>query len=124
MRWRKSTWANVIWNGLMAWLLVDGLQNTQVDETYGALAIILPVIAVWSLLVIWFIGFIILALIWLVSVPKRDTAIYGPQGQWMWVTENDAKRRVEKEGWTYQPPQPFAAAGPHHRTREVDHRGR
>ena len=109
MRWRKATLANIIWNGLMAWLLVGGLQNTQLDsaETFGVFSIIAVGMAVWFLLVIWFIGFIVLALIWLVSQPKRNTAVYGPQRQQMMVTEKEAKRRVEREGWSYYPQPPY-----------------
>ena len=106
VRWRKATWANIIWNALMAWLLVGGLQNTQVDERYGAFAIIALGMAVQGLLVIWFVGSITLALIWLVSMPKRNTAVFGPQGRHAMLTEQDAKRWVEREGWSYFPQPP------------------
>ncbi len=109
LRWRKATWANIIWNGFMAWLLVGSLQNTQIDERYGAFAYIATGVAVWTLLVIWFIGSIILALIWLASQPERDTAIYGPQGQRMIVTEEEARRWVDGDGWSYYPRPPYPA---------------
>jgi hypothetical protein len=43
-----------------------------------------------------------LLLVWLVSRPKNNTVVYGPQGQQVMVSEREAKRRVEKGGWTYQ----------------------
>lgn len=106
LRLRKATWANIIWNGFMAWLLVGSLQNTQIDERYGAFAYIATGMAVWGLLVTWFVGSVILALGWLVSQPERDTAIYGPQRRRMMVTQKEAKRRVEREGWSYFPKPP------------------
>ncbi len=103
VRWRKATWALIIWTALMAYVLFDNLWSTEVEsaERYGAFWYVLTGLSILS---IWFIGLIILALVWFMSRPKANTPIYGPQGQWMRVTEKEAKRRVEKEGWTYQPP--------------------
>ena len=93
----------MILSGLACWLLV-GVLNPQGEsaEKYGAFYIMAVAIAI---LFIWLIGLLILTVVWLLSRPKPNTAIYGPQGQWMRVTEKEATQRVEKEGWSYQPPQ-------------------
>ena len=74
------------------------LENCQAATAIGG------GIGVTFLIIIWFIGFIVLGLVWLMSRPKDNVLVYGPQGQQMTVSEKDAKRRVEKQGWTYQPP--------------------
>ncbi len=118
MRWRKATWAILIWTALMAYVLFDGLQSTQAEsaERYGVFYFVVLGFALWGVLLIWFVGFLILAVVWLVSMPKPNMLIYDPQGRWMVVTEKEAKRRVEREGWTYQPPYgwppPRPPAGP------------
>jgi hypothetical protein len=102
VRWRKATWALIIWTALMAVWLFYALANPATsEERYVPFVIVFTAIA---LILCWFIGLVILALVWFMSRPKANTPIYGPQGQWMRVTEKEAKRRVEKEGWTYQPP--------------------
>lgn len=60
-------------------------------------------IGVTFLVIIWFLGFIVLGLIWLMSRPKDNVMVYGPDGQQVTVSEKEAKRRVAN-GWTYQPP--------------------
>ena len=107
---RKATWANIIWHGFMAWMLVGSVQNTHIDERYGVFAVVAAGMAVWFLLLVWLIGSISLALIWLVSMPKRSTAVYGPQGQQTLVTESEAKRWVEREGWSYFPQPPHGGS--------------
>ena len=64
----------------------------------------LPDWGVTFIIVIWFIGFIVLGLIWLMSRPKDNVLIYGPDGQQVTVSEKEAQRRVKRGGWTYQPP--------------------
>jgi hypothetical protein len=54
---------------------------------------------------IWFLGFIVFGLIWLMSRPKDNVAVYGPQGQQVTVSEKEAKKRVDKQGWSYTPRQ-------------------
>jgi hypothetical protein len=73
-------------------------------------------IGVTFLFFVWFIGFIILGLIWLMSRPKENVIVYGPEGQQVTVTEKEAQRRVSS-GWTYQPtptPQSPAPTPPPH----------
>jgi hypothetical protein len=116
--WRKATWALLIWNVLIIIWLVSGvgsvsnncsnltgaeLQGCQAGTAIGA------GIGVTFIIIIWFIGFIVLGLIWLMSRPKDNVVIYGPEGQQVTVSEKEAKRRVTK-GWTYQPPSPTPPA--------------
>ena len=61
-------------------------------------------LAVTFIIFIWFIGFIVLGLVWFMSRPKDNVLIYGPQGQKVTVSEKEAQRRVKKGGWNYQPP--------------------
>jgi hypothetical protein len=115
MRWRKMTWAIVIWTVLMLIWVISGLQsagasgNTSTAYTAGV------GIAITFLFGIWFVGFIILALIWFMSRPKANVVVFGPSGQQVMVSESEARRRVEREGWTYQAgatPSQTPAGGP------------
>jgi hypothetical protein len=103
VRWRKATWAIIIWTALCAFWLYDSVLNTQAEsaERYGLFYFL---IVGFSILFIWFVGLLVLTIVWLLSRPKQNTSIYGPQGQWTVVTEKEAKRRVEQEGWSYRPP--------------------
>lgn len=112
-RWRKATWALVLFSVLMlVWIVggvssvsdnCDGLSGTDLTACQAGTAIG-GGLGVTFLIIIWFIGFLVLGLIWLMSRPKDNVVIYGPQGQQVTVSEKEAKRRVEKQGWTYQPP--------------------
>jgi hypothetical protein len=117
-RWRKATWALVVWTILMALWIGGGIAATgsgpgdcgtlsqdACEAAYGLGA----GIGVTALFFLWFIGFLILGLVWLMSRPKENVVVYGPEGQQVTVTEKEAKRRVGK-GWTYQPPLPPAAS--------------
>lgn len=95
--WRKATWALVLWTGLAVLWIVVGWQNvdtTTAGQVGGA-------IGTSIVLLIWFIGFIVLGLVWLMSRPKNNVVVYGPSGQQVQVSEKEAARRV-KQGWTYQ----------------------
>lgn len=111
-RWRKATWAIVVFSALMlVWIVAgvgavsdncagktgDALEACQAGTAIGG------GIGVTILIFIWFIGFIVLGLIWLMSRPKDNVVVYGPDGQQVNVSEKEAKKRIEK-GWTYQPP--------------------
>jgi hypothetical protein len=78
-RWRKATWAVVIWTVLMALWIVSASATSTKDvcttATYTdacqAGATIGKGIAVTLLFLIWFIGFVVFSLIWLMSRPQR-----------------------------------------------------
>lgn len=108
-RWRKATWALVIWNVLMVlwlatgWIAVGDLGPAGSDAEAAGRAIGAG-LATGMIVLIWFIGFIVFGLIWLMSRPKDNVVVYGPEGQQVTVSEKEARRRVEKQGWRYQPP--------------------
>lgn len=106
-KWRKATWALVIFNILVLVWLVTGLNaagsvpvGSEAEEVGRAIG---TGIGVSLIVVTWFIGFIVLGLVWLMSRPKESVVIYGPAGQAVTVNEGEAKRRIAK-GWTYTPP--------------------
>lgn len=111
-RWRKATWALLIWNVLMAVWVIGGMgavsdncagETGQALELCESATVVGAGIGVTFILVIWFIGFIVLGLIWLMSRPKENVVVYGPEGQQVTVSEKEAKRRVGK-GWSYHHP--------------------
>src|SRR5450759_3026051 len=79
--WRKATWAVVIWTVLMAFWMIAGSQQTPdktcAGETGSALELCQSAyhvgtgIGVTLLFVLWFIGFVVLSLVWLMSRPQR-----------------------------------------------------
>lgn len=90
---------------MAVWLFYALANPATSEEKYVSFVIVLTAV---GLILCWFIGLVILAVVWALSRPKANTTIYGPQGQWMRVTERAARRRVEQEGWSYQPPPPYA----------------
>jgi hypothetical protein len=103
----------VIWNVLMVLWIATGLGavgDSCAGETGNALTACQAGTAIGAglgitvIIIVWFLGFIVLGLIWLMSRPKDNVIVYGPDGQQVNVSEKEAKRRVEKQGWTYQPP--------------------
>jgi hypothetical protein len=111
--WRKATWALAIFTALMGiWVVtgIAGVSNNCASEVGQALqacqagTAIGGGIAVTFILIVWFIGFIVLGLVWLMSRPKESVVIRGPEGQQVTLSEKEAKRRIAKEaGWSYQP---------------------
>lgn len=107
-KWRKATWALVIWTGLAILWVATGINavndlapaGSDAEETGRAIGAGLGVTAI---LMVWFLGFIVLGLVWLMSRPKDNVVVYGPNGQQVTVSEKEAKKRVEKQGWSYRP---------------------
>jgi len=83
--WRKMTWAVMIWTAIFAVWIVGGVAtaNNASDcaKDPGGLSTsacttasnVGTGIGVALIFVLWFIGFIVLALIWLMSRPKHRT---------------------------------------------------
>jgi hypothetical protein len=78
--WRKASWTLVIWNVLMLLWVVSGtagLSSNCAGRTGDALAAcqagtaIGAGIGVTLIAMIWFFGFVVLALVWLMSRPSR-----------------------------------------------------
>ncbi len=80
MHWPKATWALVVFNVLMLIWVIAGIASTSGNatdcgslsqDTCNAARSVGTGIGVSILLVLWFIGFVILSLIWLMSRPRR-----------------------------------------------------
>jgi hypothetical protein len=78
--WRKATWAVAIWTVLMGLWIVAGASSVSNNcaGRYGddlsycqAGTAIGGGLAITLLVMIWFIGFVVLSLIWLMSRPQR-----------------------------------------------------
>jgi hypothetical protein len=76
--WRKATWAVVIWTVLMFAWMIAGAQGTTAKDcgsldqaTCQAATNIGTGIGVTLLFILWFIGFVVLSLVWLMSRPQR-----------------------------------------------------
>jgi hypothetical protein len=113
-RWRKATWALLIWTALaVIWIATGvgamgelGPAGSDAEEAGRAIGAGLGITVI---VFIWFIGFIVLGIVWFMSRPKDNVVIYGPDGQQVTVSEKEAQRRMKRGGWTYQPPtQPTA----------------
>jgi hypothetical protein len=106
------TWTILVWTALFAlWGISAGgaLSNRCVGLTGDDLSVCQAGTAIGGgigltfIFMLWFIGFIVLAIVWFMSRPKNMVIVYGPAGQQVSVSEAEAKRRVAK-GWTYTPP--------------------
>lgn len=100
MRWRKTTWAILIWTAVSALLVGLLVAAPPTEDRYRELTIMLFGV---PLVIVWLIGFIVLSVTWFLT-PKEDVAVHGPQGQQMMVSAKEARFWVAKRGWTYQPP--------------------
>jgi hypothetical protein len=61
-RWRKMTWVLLIWTAIFATWIVSGV-NDAAGTAIGATLVF----------ILWFLGFVVLGLVWLMSRPKRRT---------------------------------------------------
>lgn len=99
--WRKATWALVIWTTVFVIWIVAGIASVPVptvadcgvldQQTCQAATNIGAGIGVTFLLIVWFIGFLILSLIWFMSRPRM--IVY--QGRVM--KESEARRLSQQE---------------------------
>jgi hypothetical protein len=78
LRWRKMTWVIVVFTVVMAALIVGGAGTTTTCppgtancDAYQAGATVGKGLGVAALLGVWFIGFIILSIIWFMTRPAR-----------------------------------------------------
>lgn len=101
-RWRKSTWAIAIWTIVMALWIGSGVGATAGSAAQSSAYAAGATIGVTILFVLWLLVLVPLALIWFASRPKDNVTIYGPAGQQVIVSEREARKRVESQGWNYQ----------------------
>jgi hypothetical protein len=85
LRWRKMTWVLNIWNVLfLIWIIAasassEGSCDTPEErgglskEACEAASDVGTGLGITLILILWFLGFIVLALIWLMSRPKHRT---------------------------------------------------
>ena len=78
LRWRKMSWLIILWSvGLLIWAIVQSSNETVCDPTdpnFEACRLGEDVgtgIGVALLFFIWFIGFIIFAIIWFMTRPRH-----------------------------------------------------
>lgn len=101
-RWRKSTWAIAIWTALCLLWVGGGIAAVAPTAAGSAAAAAGATIGVTVIMFIWFLVLLPLAIVWFASRPKENVTVYGPAGQQVVVTEKEARRRVERDDWTYQ----------------------
>jgi hypothetical protein len=112
---RKATWAVLVWTVFMAVGILAAALNIGGDcvgltgsdlSACQADAWIRGGIGLTLLLLLWFVGFVPLAIVWFVSRPRENVTVFGPAGQQVMLSEGEAKKRVEQPGWAYQKPGP------------------
>jgi hypothetical protein len=76
LRWRKMTWAIVVFSGLMlAWILAAGIDRASKHCADGDTLCIQAsdagtTVGVGLIVFFWFVGFLVLALIWMMTRPR------------------------------------------------------
>lgn len=84
-RWRKMTWVLWGWTILMlVWIVAGGISATNGDCDGESTAELRQLcedatdvgagIGIVALFVLWFVGFIVLSLVWLMTRPRREQA--------------------------------------------------
>jgi hypothetical protein len=77
-RWRKMTWALIIWCVVIAIWIAAGASGTHCKGTYGSACDAGKGIGIAIIFVFGFLGFIVLSLIWFMTRPKtRDCPACG-----------------------------------------------
>lgn len=107
---RKMTWAILIWTVLMAVGILAAALGIG-DECVGFSGSDLSAcradawtrggIGLGLLLFLWLVVFVPLAILWFVRRPKENVPVFGPAGQQVMLSEAEARKRVEQQGWTY-----------------------
>lgn len=111
--WRKATWAIVIWTVLAILWIVAGASNVAstpqdcgvLDQaTCDAATAAGAGIGITLILIIWFLGFIVLGLVWLMSRPGSTTyELYAPDGGRVLTANKKEYNRLIRQGWTGTP---------------------
>ena len=74
-KWRKATWALIVWSALILFWVISGLVNSDCGNQakYGDSTAcgIGTGVAIFLILGVGFFGFVFLSLIWLMSRPKN-----------------------------------------------------
>src|SRR5689334_16776618 len=100
--WRKMSWAILIWTAVfLLWGIsgVGAVSNRCVGLTGDALTTCQAGTAIGGglgitiIFFLWFVGFIVLSIVWFMTRPKNNVTVYGPQGQQVTVSESEARKR-------------------------------
>ena len=112
---RLATWAIRIWTALMAIGIVAaflGIGGDCVGLTGSDLsacqrdAWVRGGVGLTLLALLWFVVFVPMGIVWFVSRPRENVVVFGPAGQQVMLSEDEARKRVEQQGWSYQRPDP------------------
>src|SRR5262245_64200173 len=85
LKWRKMTWVIVMFSGLMlGWIIAAGVARAskdcpQGDELCINASDVGTAVGVGLIILFWFLGFVVLALVWLMTRPRRCARC----GEWM-----------------------------------------
>lgn len=116
---RVTTWAILVWTGVMAVGTVAaflGIGRDCAELTGSELsacqsdAWIRGGVGLALLVLLWLVVFVPLGIVWFVSRPKENVTVFGPAGQQVMVSEGEARKRVELQGWSYQKSSPGEAS--------------
>lgn len=72
--WRKMTWALIVWTVIMVTWMIGGSVSAQkgCDPNYQGACNTGTAIGVGLLIGLWFLGFVVLSLIWFMTRSKRS----------------------------------------------------
>lgn len=115
---RVVTWAILIWTAFMALGMFAaflgigddcaGMTGSALSACQGS-AWTRGAIGLGLLLFLWFVIVSPMVIVWLISRPKENVAVFGPAGQQVMLSEHEARKRVEQPGWAYQRHEPGGA---------------
>lgn len=112
---RITTWVILIWTSLMAVGIVAAFLGIGGDcaglagadlSACQADAWLRGGVGLTLLFLLWFVVFAPMAIVWFATRPKENVTVFGPDGQQVSVSSAEAKKRVERQGWSYQRPGP------------------
>jgi hypothetical protein len=110
---RLATWAFVLWTALMALGIFGAFLGIGADcaglagsefASCEADAWARGGIGLTLLVILWAVIAAPIAIVWLLTRPAANVAVFGPQGQQVMLSEDDARKRVAQPGWGYQLP--------------------
>jgi hypothetical protein len=104
---RKATWAILAWTAFMGvgmFAPALGIGGDCVSLTGNDVAAcqanawVRGGIGLALLLFLWFVGFVPLASVWFLSRSKENVAVYGPAGELVLLSADEARKRVDQPG--------------------------
>jgi hypothetical protein len=115
MAHRTVTWAVLIWTAAMALGMLGaflgiggdcaGLAGTELTACEAS-AWARGAVGLTLLVLLWLLIAAPLAIAWSRTRPKENVIVFGPAGQQVMLSEDEARKRVAQPGWTYERPGP------------------